>query len=99
MNNEINENPIDTSNWLDELGSSFARNLFKWLSSLTDKYGLNDEDMEYITLVFMYADRRNWNRDEVTHKLAKDGDELANPEFITELFTRFDELKMHSGNI
>lgn len=66
-------------------------NLFNWLSNLTEKYDLNEEDQEYITIIFMHASDKRWNKNQVFKKLEK-YPEMINPKFIAELFTKFDDL-------
>jgi len=62
----------------------------KWLEKTLEKYNKVD-DIELITTIFLTANQRNWNKNDVYKVLTKYN--INDRRLIQELFSRFDELK------
>ena len=74
----------------------YNKELFKWLLNLLEKYS-NGDNIEIVTIIFMNAYRKNWNKNIVYQKLVKHID--PSPKLVEKLYSRFDELKREAHNI
>ena len=80
----------------NENGIVYNEDLFHWLVNVLKKYGEGDA-IEIITLIFMNARNKDWNKNQVYKRLERY--EIDNPKLIEELYSRFDELVRESYSL
>ena len=68
----------------------------KKYKNVLKKYGEGDA-IEIITIIFMNARNKDWNKNQVYKRLARY--EIDNPKLIEKLYSRFDELVRESYSL